>query len=224
MRPALVRLDLVHHLHGLDDAEHVAGFHLRTDIDEGFRAGGGRRIERADHRGGNDLVRRIGGRGWRGSRSSGGRRDGGIACCCGAYIIGACMCIIAPAPVGWRLMRTDSSPSLISISATPVSSSSSISFLTLRISIDRDPRAWYLGGRWRAVPCSEVLVGGAQCQFVADCAETGDGPDGNVGKIGVMPERLASVYVAQVHLDERNLHGEQCVAQGDAGVRQARRD
>src|SRR5262245_19380389 len=35
----------------------------------------------------------------------------------------------------WRLMRTDSSPSLISISAMPDSSSSSISFLTLRMSM-----------------------------------------------------------------------------------------
>ena len=34
-----------------------------------------------------------------------------------------------------RLMRTDSSPSWISISATSDSSSSSMSFLTLRISI-----------------------------------------------------------------------------------------
>jgi hypothetical protein len=42
---------------------------------------------------------------------------------------------IGAAVVGPRLMRTDSSPSLISISAMPDSSSSSISFLTLRISI-----------------------------------------------------------------------------------------
>ena len=45
-------------------------------------------------------------------------------------------------------------------------------------------------GRRRAVPCSEMLAGGAQCQFVADGAETGDGPDGNVGEIRVVPERL----------------------------------
>ncbi len=42
------------------------------------------------------------------------------------------------AAAAWpRLMRTDSSPSWISISATPDSSSSSMSFLTLRMSICR---------------------------------------------------------------------------------------
>jgi hypothetical protein len=40
-----------------------------------------------------------------------------------------------PARRAPRLMRTDSSPSLISISPMPDSSSSSISFLTLRISM-----------------------------------------------------------------------------------------
>src|SRR5580692_7421872 len=44
---------------------------------------------------------------------------------------------VANAPVGIRLMRTASSPSLISISAIPDSSRSSISFLTLRISMPR---------------------------------------------------------------------------------------
>ena len=38
-----------------------------------------------------------------------------------------------------------------------------------------------------------------------------------------MSERLARVHVAQVHLDERNLHREQRIAQRDAGVREARR-
>src|ERR1700676_2186920 len=50
-----------------------------------------------------------------------------------AAAAGACMAIL-----GWRLMRTDSSPSEISSSEIPDSSSSSISFLTLRISI-REP-------------------------------------------------------------------------------------
>src|SRR5512146_805109 len=34
----LVRLDLVHHLHGLDDAEHVAGLHFLAHLHEGLRA------------------------------------------------------------------------------------------------------------------------------------------------------------------------------------------
>ena len=50
-----------------------------------------------------------------------------------AIAIGACMAIR-----GWRLMRTDSSPSEISSSEMPDSSSSSINFFTLRISI-REP-------------------------------------------------------------------------------------
>ena len=45
-------------------------------------------------------------------------------------------------PGGMRLMRTDSSPSLISISAMPDSSSSSISFLTLRMSMAGVPRSF----------------------------------------------------------------------------------
>ena len=37
-----------------------------------------------------------------------------------------------------------------------------------------------------------------------------------------MPEGLARVHVGQVHLDERDLHREQRVAQRDAGVRETR--
>ena len=53
--------------------------------------------------------------------------------------IGVCIAIR-----GWRLMRTDSSPSDISSSEMPDSSSSSISFFTLRISI-REPleESWF---------------------------------------------------------------------------------
>ncbi len=47
-----------------------------------------------------------------------------------AAAIGNCIAVR-----GWRLMRTDSSPSEISSSEMPDSSSNSINFLTLRISI-----------------------------------------------------------------------------------------
>src|SRR6185369_6098149 len=47
--------DLVHHLHGFDDAERVAGLHFAADLDERLRARRGPAIERADH-GGRDLL------------------------------------------------------------------------------------------------------------------------------------------------------------------------
>ena len=53
----------------------------------------------------------------------------------GAAATGAGPAIRVCATLLVRLMRTDSSPSWISISATPDSSSNSMSFLTLRISI-----------------------------------------------------------------------------------------
>ena len=52
----------------------------------------------------------------------------------------------------------------------------------------------------------ELVAGGAQRQFVADGAETDDEPDRDVGEVGVVPELFPGMHVAQVHLDERNLH------------------
>ena len=46
---ALVGLDLVHHLHGLDDAQHLADLDLIADVDEGLGARRRRRIEGAHH-------------------------------------------------------------------------------------------------------------------------------------------------------------------------------
>src|SRR6204780_3988335 len=64
-----------------------------------------------------------------------------------AFMIGAAWVATWTPPRGWRLMRTDSSPSEISSSEMPDSSSSSISFFTLRMSI-RDPleESLMLGG------------------------------------------------------------------------------
>src|SRR5579883_1764241 len=44
-----IGLDLIHHLHGLDDAEHLADLHLIADLDERLGARGGAGIEGADH-------------------------------------------------------------------------------------------------------------------------------------------------------------------------------
>src|SRR6266536_5669875 len=49
--PLDVRLDLVHQLHRLDDAENFTLRHARTHLGEGFRFGGRRAIERPDDRG-----------------------------------------------------------------------------------------------------------------------------------------------------------------------------
>ena len=67
------------------------------------------------------------------------------------------------------------------------------------------------------------MAGGAQRQFVTDGAETADGPDSNVGEVGVVPEGFARVHVAQVDLDERNPDRQQCVTECDARVRETGR-
>src|SRR5512143_1220102 len=69
-----LRLDLVHHLHGFDDAERVAGLHFAADLDEGLRTGRRAAIERADHGGRDLLPARRGRRRW--CRALGGRGRG----------------------------------------------------------------------------------------------------------------------------------------------------
>ena len=54
-------------------------------------------------------------------------------------------------------------------------------------------------------------VSRAQGEFVADRAQARDRAHGDVGEIGVVPEGLPGIHVAQVHLDERDLHGQQRV-------------
>src|SRR5581483_11372778 len=44
-----IGFDLVHHLHGLDDAEHLSDLHFISDLDEGLGTGRGAGIEGADH-------------------------------------------------------------------------------------------------------------------------------------------------------------------------------
>src|SRR5690606_17358245 len=116
-----------------------------------------------------------------------------------------------------RLMRTASSPSLISISAMPDSSSSSISFFTLRISM-RAPEEGGSSGRGEGR--GEARGGGTQGKFIAQRPETDDLADGDVREIRVAAECLARVHVRQVHFDERQADAEDGIAQGDAGVRE----
>src|SRR5579864_3666355 len=133
-----------------------------------------------------------------------------------AGLAGRCAtCGVAAGPVGMRLMRTASSPSLISISAMPDSSSSSISFLILRMSMREMPPK----DRTRAVPLSgEPLRGGAHRRLVAIGAETGDHADRNVGEVGMAAERLARLGVGKVYLDERHPDRQHRIAQRDARV------
>jgi len=51
------------------------------------------------------------------------------------------------------------------------------------------------------VKVGKVMIGGAQRQIVASCAQSADDPDG--GQIGMVPERLAREHVGQMHFDER---------------------
>src|SRR5690349_22377196 len=47
-----------------------------------------------------------------------------------------------------------------------------------------------------------------------------DDPCGDRGEVGVVPELLTGMHVAQVHLEDRRRHGRQGVAQGDGRMGQ----
>src|SRR5690606_2938221 len=120
-----------------------------------------------------------------------------------------------------RLMRTDSSPSLISSSPMLDSSSSSISFFILRISmID----SWVEAGQCDAWLLMAVLSvaqlgeGGAQGQFVADWPEAADQPPSDVGKIGLVTEGFPGVHIGEVYLDKGNIRAQQSIPQSHTGV------
>src|SRR6266581_187277 len=51
-----VGLDLVHHLHGFDDAQDLSHFDLVADLDERFRTGRGCAVKGADHGCGDDVL------------------------------------------------------------------------------------------------------------------------------------------------------------------------
>src|SRR4051795_6925904 len=51
-----VGLDLVHHLHGLDDAQNLADLDFITNLNKRLGAGRGRAVERANHGGGDHML------------------------------------------------------------------------------------------------------------------------------------------------------------------------
>src|SRR5690348_15493576 len=100
-----------------------------------------------------------------------------------------------------RLMRTASSPSLISISAMPDSSSSSISFLIFRMSMRGGlPRMSWIqreSGRTR-----QPLERGAHGELVAEGTEPQHAADRDIREIGMPAKGLAGVGVRQMYFDE----------------------
>src|SRR5215469_11732417 len=120
-----------------------------------------------------------------------------------------------------RLILTASSPSLISISAMPDSSSSSISFLIFRMSMPGMPPSVVRYGPRRSGCVGEPLECGPQRQLVAERPQARDDPDGNVREIRMPAKALAGVDVGKVNLDERQGHRQDCIAERNAGVGEA---
>src|SRR4030065_2015474 len=143
-----------------------------------------------------------------GTASSTGAAATGAAAGAGACIIwGACIIIGAPAML--LAMRTFSSPSVISSSEMPEASTRSMSFFSFLRSMGR--------------PVLEVAQRVFQRQFVTVRAQTGHHADGEVGKMRMMAEGFACVYVGKMNFNERNGGGRQRIAQRNAGVGVARR-
>src|SRR6185312_5915078 len=112
----------------------------------------------------------------------------------GICIAGAVMIMGVP-PAGWRLMRTFSSPSVISISPMPDSWTRSISFFSLRRSMGVSA-----GRRGAQRP-----DGGLEGELVAQRSQAHDDAGRQVREVRVMAEGFAGVHVGQVNLDERDL-------------------
>src|SRR3981081_806108 len=94
-------------------------------------------------------------------------------------------------------MRTDSSPSEISSSEIPDSSSNSINFFTLRISI-REPLEKSL-----VLAVGQTGACGFERELIADGSQSENAADRDVGQIGMLSKSLACEHVAAMHLDER---------------------
>src|SRR5688572_657715 len=115
-------------------------------------------------------------------------------------------------------MRTASSPSLISISAMPDSSSSSISFLIFRMSMPYEAPLRLFSSTLREVPRCR-----AHRELVARLPEPRDVAQRDVAQIRVATERLPGLRIREMHLDERHAYREQRIAQRDARVREGPR-
>lgn len=92
----------------------------------------------------------------------------------------------AAADVEPRLILTDSSPSLISISAMSEDSNNSISFFTFLMSI---------GISGYRVLVSEFFTSSLKRQFITLGAQANHASDSDVGKIGMMPVRFSAEQV-----------------------------
>src|SRR5690554_5119670 len=96
----------------------------------------------------------------------------------------------------------------------PDSSSSSMSFFTLRISIGT-----CAPGQMLIVSVLfESAYSRLQSQCVTFSSQPADDSLGDVRKIGVMTEGFASVHVGKMHFDEWDAHRQQCVTYCDTGM------
>src|SRR5690606_35993023 len=158
----------------------------------------------------------------------------GAAGAAGAAAAGAATTGSGTYATGWGAgtdltMRTLPSPSLISSSAIPDSATRSIRVLSFLRSIqtfpchftvaDNSPQRKKIvikneNGMRRLSARQRVAQGG----FIAIRAQSGDHPDGQVGQIGVMTERLSLVNIGYMHFDERDGDRSQSIAQRDAGM------
>src|SRR4030042_823562 len=144
-----------------------------------------------------------------GTASSAGAAATGAAAGAGACIIWGACAIIIGAPIMLLAMRTFSSPSVISSSEVPESSTRSMSFFSFLRSMGS--------------PVLEVVQCVFQRKVVTVRAQTGHHADSEAGKIRMMAEGFARVYVGKMNFNERNGGGRQRIAQRDAGVGVARR-
>src|SRR5687768_5072718 len=101
-----------------------------------------------------------------------------------------------------RLMRTFSSPSVISSSAMPDCWTRSICVFSLRRSIRS--------------PLPGVLEREGERELVAFRSQPAHDPRRELAEIGLLPERFAGVNVGKMDFDERYRHRRQRIAQGDA--------
>src|SRR5215469_5928379 len=145
---------------------------------------------------------------------------GAAGAAAGSWATAGSPCPMSP-PAGMRLILTASSPSLISISAMPDSSSSSISFLIFRMSMPGMPPSVSRYGPRRSGCAGEPLECRPQRQLIAERPQAGDYPHGNVREIRVPAKALAGVDVGKVNLDERQGHRQNRIAERDAGMREA---
>src|SRR5271166_2166474 len=118
---------------------------------------------------------------------------------------------------GCRLMRTDSSPSEISSSEMPDSSSSSISFFTFRISIRE------LLEEAVVLSFAQAQCGGFERQLVAERTQPENASDCDIREIGSVPKLFARENVAEVDLDEWNGNAQQRIPQCNTRMSQSAR-